>query len=220
MFTRYRGSGCPGLFARAGWRRRRRPAPAKVAVINLQRAVLESAEIKKASAEMEAKYKPRQAEMEKLQKELAGAPAKAAGERRQADAAGGGRYHRPGPAQAAGVAAPERRPAGGSGPRAQRDSQRTSRRCRPSSRRWPRTKGLDMVVECQQRSISSPRSKSPPMRWRPTIRLSGQVGGCHPCPATWIITARAKNAARSLIKITRADPGGAAHRRAAWLTGF
>lgn len=48
------------------------PAQTKVAVINLQRAVLESAEIKKASAQMEAKYKPRQAEMEKLNKELQG----------------------------------------------------------------------------------------------------------------------------------------------------
>jgi outer membrane protein len=45
-------------------------AQTKVAVINLQRAVLESAEIKKASAEMEARYKPRQSEMEKLQKDL------------------------------------------------------------------------------------------------------------------------------------------------------
>src|SRR5438477_7223617 len=47
-------------------------AQTKVAIINLQRAVLESAEIKKASAEMEGKYKPRQAEIEKLQKEIAG----------------------------------------------------------------------------------------------------------------------------------------------------
>src|SRR5512133_372037 len=45
-------------------------AQTKVAVINLQRAVLESAEIKKASADMEARYKPRQAAMEKVQKEL------------------------------------------------------------------------------------------------------------------------------------------------------
>jgi len=48
------------------------PAQIKVAIINLQRAVLESAEIKKASAEMEARYKPRQQEMEKLQRDLAG----------------------------------------------------------------------------------------------------------------------------------------------------
>jgi len=47
-------------------------AQQKVAVINLQRAVLESAEIKKASAEMEARYKPRQQQLEALQQELAG----------------------------------------------------------------------------------------------------------------------------------------------------
>ena len=44
----------------------------KVAIVSLQRAVLGCAEIKKASAAMEAKYKPRQQEMEKLQRELAG----------------------------------------------------------------------------------------------------------------------------------------------------
>jgi outer membrane protein len=46
------------------------PAQTKVVVINLQRAVLESDEIKKASAEMETKYKPRQAEIDKLQNEI------------------------------------------------------------------------------------------------------------------------------------------------------
>jgi len=45
-------------------------AQSKVAVINLQKAVLETAEIKKASAALEAKYRPRQAEMEKVRKEL------------------------------------------------------------------------------------------------------------------------------------------------------
>ena len=45
-------------------------AQSKVAIINLQRAVLESAEIKKASTELEAKYKPRQLAIEKLQKEI------------------------------------------------------------------------------------------------------------------------------------------------------
>src|SRR5581483_3636319 len=54
------------LFAKAGF------SQTKVGVVSLQRAVLESAEIKKASAEMEAKYKPRQQEMEKLQKDLQG----------------------------------------------------------------------------------------------------------------------------------------------------
>jgi len=48
------------------------PAPARVAVINLQQAVLESAEIQKAQAAMEAKYKPRQQDLEKAQKELQG----------------------------------------------------------------------------------------------------------------------------------------------------
>ncbi|MBI1788666.1 MAG: OmpH family outer membrane protein [Acidobacteria bacterium] len=50
--------------AGAGW------AQSKVAIINLQRAVLETAEIKKASNELEAKFKPRQQQMEKLQKDL------------------------------------------------------------------------------------------------------------------------------------------------------
>jgi outer membrane protein len=50
--------------AGAGW------AQSKVAVISLQRAVLESDEIQKASAAMEAKYKPRQQEVEKLQRDI------------------------------------------------------------------------------------------------------------------------------------------------------
>lgn len=45
-------------------------AQAKVAIINLQRAVVETAEIKKAQADLEAKYRPRTAELEKVQKEL------------------------------------------------------------------------------------------------------------------------------------------------------
>lgn len=45
-------------------------AQAKVAIINVQRAIVETAEIKKAQAELEAKYKPRTAEIEKVQKEL------------------------------------------------------------------------------------------------------------------------------------------------------
>lgn len=44
----------------------------KIAVVNLQRAVLESAEIKKASTDMEARYKPRTQQLDQLQKELAG----------------------------------------------------------------------------------------------------------------------------------------------------
>jgi outer membrane protein len=59
---------CLALFA-AG---RTGLAQTKVAVVDLQKAVLDSAEIKKASADMEAKYRPRQAALEKLQKEIQG----------------------------------------------------------------------------------------------------------------------------------------------------
>ena len=57
---------CSALFlmAKAG------SAQVKVAVINLQRAVLESEEIQKVSVAMEAKYKPRVAEIEQLNKEI------------------------------------------------------------------------------------------------------------------------------------------------------
>src|SRR5688500_17599282 len=44
----------------------------RVAVIGLQRSVGETQEIKKAQAELEAKYKPRQAEIDKLGKEIEG----------------------------------------------------------------------------------------------------------------------------------------------------
>ena len=42
----------------------------KLAIINSQKAVLDTAEIKKAQAELEAKYKPRQDQLVKLQKDL------------------------------------------------------------------------------------------------------------------------------------------------------
>lgn len=47
-------------------------AQVKMAVVNLQSAVLETAEIKKAQVDLETKYKPRQAEMNKMQTELQG----------------------------------------------------------------------------------------------------------------------------------------------------
>lgn len=47
-------------------------AQSKVGVINVQRAILETAEIKKAQAELEAKFKPRQDELEAANKELQG----------------------------------------------------------------------------------------------------------------------------------------------------
>jgi outer membrane protein len=46
-------------------------AQTKVAVVNLQKAVFESAEIKKADAEMQAKFKPRQDEIDALNSEIA-----------------------------------------------------------------------------------------------------------------------------------------------------
>ena len=45
-------------------------AQSKVAIVDMQRAVLESQEIKKASTDLEAKYKPRQQAMDKLQRDL------------------------------------------------------------------------------------------------------------------------------------------------------
>jgi outer membrane protein len=52
------------------------PAGSRVAVISVQRAVLETAEIQKAQTELEAKYKPRQEKMQQMQKELADLQAK------------------------------------------------------------------------------------------------------------------------------------------------
>src|SRR3954470_22219881 len=46
-------------------------AQTKVAVINLQQAVFQSAEIKKADAQMQATFKPRQDKIETLNKEIA-----------------------------------------------------------------------------------------------------------------------------------------------------
>src|SRR5579862_4249747 len=57
-------------FSRAGFGQS--TAGIKVGVVSLQQAVLGCAEIKKASADMEARYRPRQQAMEKLQKEIAG----------------------------------------------------------------------------------------------------------------------------------------------------
>lgn len=45
-------------------------AQSKVAIINLQKAVLDTAEIQKAQKDLEARYKPRQEKAEALQKEL------------------------------------------------------------------------------------------------------------------------------------------------------
>ena len=45
-------------------------AQVKIAVINTQKALLETEEIKKAQLDLEAKFKPRQDQMVKLQKDL------------------------------------------------------------------------------------------------------------------------------------------------------
>ncbi|HTR38132.1 MAG TPA: OmpH family outer membrane protein [Bryobacteraceae bacterium] len=45
-------------------------AQLKVGVVNLQKALLDTADLKKAQAEMEAKFKPRQDKIVQLQKEL------------------------------------------------------------------------------------------------------------------------------------------------------
>jgi len=47
-------------------------AQTKLGIVNIQRAVLESAEIKKASVDMETKYKPRQEQITALERDLAG----------------------------------------------------------------------------------------------------------------------------------------------------
>lgn len=47
------------------------PAQTKVGVVNLQRAVFESAEIKKADAQMTATFKPRQDKITQLEKDIA-----------------------------------------------------------------------------------------------------------------------------------------------------
>ncbi len=45
-------------------------AQVKIAVINTQKALLDTEDIKKAQLDLEAKFKPRQDQMVKLQKEL------------------------------------------------------------------------------------------------------------------------------------------------------
>ena len=47
-------------------------AQIKIGIINTQRALLDTAELKKAQGELEAKYRPRQEAMEKAQKEIQG----------------------------------------------------------------------------------------------------------------------------------------------------
>jgi outer membrane protein len=46
------------------------PAQTKIGVVNFQKAILDTAEIKKASTDLQNKYKPRQDALEKVQREL------------------------------------------------------------------------------------------------------------------------------------------------------
>ena len=46
-------------------------AQSKVAIINLQKALLDTAEMKKAQSDMETRYRPRQEAIDKLQREIA-----------------------------------------------------------------------------------------------------------------------------------------------------
>jgi outer membrane protein len=60
----------PLLLVIAGLALAQTPSPAKVAIINAQKAVADTEEIKKAQAALEAKYRPRQQAIENLQREL------------------------------------------------------------------------------------------------------------------------------------------------------
>jgi outer membrane protein len=60
----------PLLFVIAGLALAQTPAPAKVAIINAQKAVADTQEIQKAQTALEAKYRPRQQAIEALQREL------------------------------------------------------------------------------------------------------------------------------------------------------
>lgn len=60
----------PLLFVMAGLVLAQAPPPAKVAIVNAQKAVADTQEIQKAQAALEAKYRPRQQSIENLQREL------------------------------------------------------------------------------------------------------------------------------------------------------
>jgi outer membrane protein len=60
----------PLLLVIAGLAVAQTPSPAKVAIINAQKAVADTEEIKKAQTALEAKYRPRQQAIESLQREL------------------------------------------------------------------------------------------------------------------------------------------------------
>lgn len=72
MFSKFRSvllfAAIAGISVAAA--RAQAPPPAKVAIINAQKSVADTLEIKKAQAILEAKYRPRQQAIENLQREL------------------------------------------------------------------------------------------------------------------------------------------------------
>jgi outer membrane protein len=58
------------VLALAGMGAANAQAPVKIAVVNTQKALLDTEELKKAQLDMEARFKPRQDQIVKLQKEL------------------------------------------------------------------------------------------------------------------------------------------------------
>lgn len=73
MFSQVRGAALLFVFAAVSavsGQAQQAFAPTKVAIINAQKAVADTAEIKKAQASLEAKYRPRQQAIENLQNDL------------------------------------------------------------------------------------------------------------------------------------------------------
>src|SRR5581483_1928744 len=62
-------------------------AQTKVAVVSMQGALLQTAELKKAQADLEAKYRPRQQQIEQLQKDIQGLQAQMQGGKLSGDGA-------------------------------------------------------------------------------------------------------------------------------------
>jgi outer membrane protein len=149
-------------------------AQTKVAVINVQSAVLQTAEIKKASAALEAKYKPKQAAIEALRTDITGIQQKLQ--------AGAG-THTP-QAQSELTLDAQRK---------QREMQRKSQDFQEEFdaerneilqksgqqmagvvKKLPKSAGWMWWSMFRARCISSRRSISRPMRWPPTTRLFPQ----------------------------------------------
>jgi outer membrane protein len=73
MFSQVRSAALLAVFAAVSvvsGRAQQSIPPAKVAIINAQKAVADTAEIKKAQASLEAKYRPRQQAIQNLQNDL------------------------------------------------------------------------------------------------------------------------------------------------------